>query len=555
MTDVVSGVGVEGVWTVEVDETGMALLAGCIGQSLRLGDCLALVGELGQGKTTFARALIRAENGHDVEVPSPTFSIVQDYHFVRGAIRHYDLYRIADPGELEELGFEEALVSSITLIEWPERAGDLLPGDHISVSFATPARPDRRIVTIAAPPAQQPKLGRALEMFHFLDAIPEWREAMPVNFRGDASSRSYFRLLKPGATATCDPAAERGSKSQREAETTFYPEYSPQSGAQPRSAILMDWPRHPDGPPLKNGKTYSQIAHLAEDIGPFVAIDQLLLMRGISAPRVLAADFDRGFLLLEDFGNGDFGDMLARGHDQREMYRAATDVLVTLRRKPYPRDLPILRTGRHHHLPRFDRDALEIELTLILDWYWPEVFGTPVPGGVRADYDRLWAPLLDRMLGEPPGLFLRDYHSPNLFWRPHEAGLARVGIIDFQDALAEHWAYDLVSLLQDARVTVPADLEHELFEYYCREVARTEPSFDREAFAATYAVFGAQRNTRLVGLWVRLLRRDGKANYLKHMARTWDYLARNLRHPALGTVAAWYETHFPQDVRNRPIAP
>src|SRR5690606_11850005 len=101
---------------------------------------------------------------------------------------------------------------------------------------------------------------------------------------------------------------------------------------------------------------------------------------------------------------------------------------------------------------------------------------------VRADYDGLWAPLLDRMLAEPSGLFLRDYHSPNLFWRPYETGLARVGVIDFQDALAEHWAYDVVSLLQDARETVPADLEHDLFEHYCTEVARAEPSFDRDAF-------------------------------------------------------------------------
>ena len=120
-------------------------------------------------------------------------------------------------------------------------------------------------------------------------------------------------------------------------------------------------------------------------------------------------------------------------------------------------------------------------------------------------------------------------------------------------ALAEHWAYDVVSLLQDARVTVPADLERDLFEHYCASVAVQEPSFDREAFAATYAVFGAQRNTRLVGLWVRLLRRDGKPGYLRHMARTWDYLLRDLRHPALASVAGWYEAHFPQEVRNRPI--
>lgn len=537
MTSAEISVGVADEWTVEVDETGMALLAGCVWDALRLGDCLALRGDLGLGKTTFARALIRAEHHHDFEVPSPTFPIVQEYHLVRGAIRHYDLYRINDPAELEELGFEDNLASSITLIEWPERAGDLLPADHISVVFANASAADRRIVTIAAPPAHQAKLRRALDMFRFLDAIPEWREAIPIGYGGDASSRSYLRLLKRGATET------------------FYPHYVPLAGAEPKSAVLMDAPKQPDGPVIKNGKPYSQIAHLAEDVGPFVAIDQFLLMRGISAPRIMGADFERGFLLLEDFGNRDFSWMLTEGHDQRAMYRAATDVLIALRRKPVPRELPILRTGKTHYLPRFDRDALEIELSLILDWYWSEVFGSPAPASVREEYDRLWAPLLDRMLAEPPGLFLRDYHSPNLFWRSYETGLARIGVIDFQDALAEHWAYDLVSLLQDARITVPADLERDLFEYYCAEVARAEPSFDREAFAATYAVFGAQRNTRLIGLWVRLLRRDNKPTYLQHMERTWDYLARNLRHPALASIAGWYEAHFPQDIRNRPIRP
>ena len=120
---------------------------------------------------------------------------------------------------------------------------------------------------------------------------------------------------------------------------------------------------------------------------------------------------------------------------------------------------------------------------------------------MRAEFSALWAPVLDRLLALPGGWFLRDYHSPNLIWLPEREGIARVGIIDFQDALNEHFAFDLVSLLQDARVTVPEELEAELFAYYCAEIARREPAFDRAAFAAAYADFGAQRNTRLLGLW------------------------------------------------------
>ena len=116
-------------------------------------------------------------------------------------------------------------------------------------------------------------------------------------------------------------------------------------------------------------------------------------------------------------------------------------------------------------------------------------------------------------------------------------------------ALNEHFAFDLVSLLQDARVTVPEELEAELFAHYCAEVARREPAFDRSAFAAAYADFGAQRNTRLLGLWARLLERDGKPQYLQHIPRTWGYLARNLRSAPLAPLAAWYDRHFPPEVR------
>jgi len=201
-------------------------------------------------------------------------------------------------------------------------------------------------------------------------------------------------------------------------------------------------------------------------------------------------------------------------------------------------------------LPRRDRAAFEIEVELLLDWHWPAIKGSPASPSVRAEFAGLWAPVLDRLLALPGGWFLRDYHSPNLIWLPQRAGVARVGIIDFQDALEEHAAFDLVSLLQDARTTVPEELESELFAYYCAEVAAREPTFDRAAFAAAYADFGAQRNTRLLGLWLRLLKRDGKPHYVQYIPRTWGYLERNLRAPELAPLAAWYELHFPVHLRS-----
>ena len=314
----------------------------------------------------------------------------------------------------------------------------------------------------------------------------------------------------------------------------------------------MDAPRQPDGPPVRDGKPYSRIAHLAEDVRPFIAIDRALRAAGFSAPEILAADVAAGLLLLEDLGDRVFGVEMRGATPQATLWRAAVDVLVEMRRMPRGVDPPI-GDGTAHRLPRFDRAALEIEIDLLLDWYWPEVKGTAAPTTTRAEFHALWSPVLDRLMALEPGWFLRDVHSPNLIWLPERVGLQRVGLIDFQDALAEHFAFDLASLLQDARVDVPAELEAELFDHYCAVVTAREPGFDRAEFTAAYAAFGAQRNTRLIGLWVRLLRRDDKPQYLQHMARTWRYLARNLAHPDLAALSAWYDTNLGVDVRARPI--
>ncbi len=350
----------------------------------------------------------------------------------------------------------------------------------------------------------------------FLDAQPGWAGATIAYLQGDASTRSYARLSRNG-----------------------------------RTALLMDAPRQPDGPPIRDGKPYSQIAHLAEDMArASTAIAQPLRAAGLSAPEVLAHDLGRGLLLVEDLGDRLFAAEIKAGTPQAQMWRTAVDALVHLRRVPVPAVLP-LPDGTTYRLPRRDSAAFEIEIELLLDWLWPELKGAPAPAPVRAEFKALWRPVIDRLLALPAGWFLRDFHSPNLIWLPERDGVRRVGILDFQDALNEHFAFDLVSLLQDARVDVAEELERELFDYYCTKIAAQEPAFDQAAFASAYADFGAQRNTRLIGLWVRLLRRDKKPQYLQHMPRTWRYLERNLRHAALASLAAWYETHFPATLRSR----
>lgn len=503
---------------IEVDEAGLSRLAQALALKLRAGDTLALHGDLGAGKTTFARALIRALlDDSAAEVPSPTFSISQLYQTPRMHVAHFDMYRLSGPDEADEIGFDDAVAHGLAIVEWPERIAPLLPAERFDVTLAETSDAARRHVTIAATGACGERLQRLRAVLAFLDAQPAWRDCRIAYLQGDASTRAYARLHGPAGTA-----------------------------------ILMDAPRQPDGPPVRDGKPYSQIAHLAEDMRPFSAIADALRAGGLSAPEIMAQDLASGLLLIEDLGDRVYGAELQRGASQAELWRAAVDVLLKLRSVPVPARLP-LRDGTTYTLPRRDRAAFEIEIDLVLDWYWPAVKGAPASPEVRAEFASLWRPVIDRLLALPGGWFLRDYHSPNILWLPERQGVARVGVIDFQDALNEHPAFDLVSLLQDARVTVPADLEADLIAYYCAAAGRGEPSFDRDAFMTAYADFGAQRNARLVGLWLRLLKRDGKPQYLQHLPRTWGYLDRNLSQPHLAALKAWYDHHFPPPLRRADV--
>ncbi len=211
----------------------------------------------------------------------------------------------------------------------------------------------------------------------------------------------------------------------------------------------------------------------------------------------------------------------------RELYCTAIDLLVALAGRQPPATIAI-DERRSHQLPAYDRGALDIELSLLADWYWPFLGRGQLPAAARAEFAALWQPLVGEAIAEPAGWVLRDFHSPNLLWLPRLAGIARVGVIDFQDALRGPAAYDVASLLQDARLDVPAALEGELLDHYfaCRRVA--DPRFDAERFRLVYAILGAQRATKILGIFARLHVRDGKRDYLQHMPRVWNYLERNL---------------------------
>ena len=163
----------------------------------------------------------------------------------------------------------------------------------------------------------------------------------------------------------------------------------------------------------------------------------------------------------------------------------------------------------------------------------------------QAIFSNLWRAALQEIVTGPQTWALRDYHSPNLMWLPQRTGLARIGLLDFQDCVLGSPAYDVASLAQDARVSVSPELELKLLGHYAMLRRSQDPAFDMAAFARAYAIMGAQRATKVLGIFARLNKRDGKPQYLAHMPRVRAYLLRDLAHPALGELKAWYENHLP----------
>jgi aminoglycoside/choline kinase family phosphotransferase len=287
-------------------------------------------------------------------------------------------------------------------------------------------------------------------------------------------------------------------------------------------------------------------------VRPFVAVADALAAAGLTVPRIKAQDLNNGFLLLDDLGDRVFGHEIISGTtDQATLWRTATDALIALSQAPAPSETLPVAGGGAHKLSAYDADAMAIETELLVDWYWPALRGATIPDTERAEFTGMWSEIFAELAKMPTAWVLRDYHSPNLLWLPEREGIARVGVIDFQDAMRGPAAYDLVSLLQDARVDVAPELEATLFDHYCAGVT-ARAGFDRDAFAFAYAALGAQRNTKIVGIFARLCKRDGKPQYLQHVPRLWRYLDRDLSHPRLAGLKRWYDKHFPVD--NRTIS-
>ncbi len=516
MTDRIDDARQPKVWRLESpDEAATLSLAAAQADWLEANDFVVLMGELGAGKTTFARGLIRALVAMpDLETPSPTFTLMQVYEAAKGPVVHADFYRLRAAVELENIGWDEAIEGAIAIVEWPERIPDVLPPDRLEVTimFDFDRGPDFRFLEMRGFGAMTKRLARALGVGALLKRAG-WTDARREFLQGDASVRAYERLTRPdGATA-----------------------------------ILMISPPRPDGPIIRYGKPYAAIAKLSPDIRAFIAIAEGLRGLGYSAPKLIACSIEEGLALIEDFGAETIAEDDAPNGSR---FAEAVALLADLHDRDLPESLPA--GDERYRLPLYDIEAMLIEVELALDWYAPSIARVATPSGARMQFLAMWRELLAPILAARTTWTLRDFHSPNLHWLADRKGLQRIGLIDFQDAVIGPPAYDLASLLQDARIDVADDLEMRLAALYVRRRTDSDAHFNAEGFAAAYAAMGAQRATKILGLFARLDKRDGKPQYLRHLPRIERYLAKNLAHPLLRPLALWYQNHLPRALGQPP---
>lgn len=283
----------------------------------------------------------------------------------------------------------------------------------------------------------------------------------------------------------------------------------------PHPAVLMDAP-----PP--------------EDIRPFLRVGDHLASVGVSVPKVFAADEAAGLLLEEDLGD----ELVFNFPSPDAQFDVAIDVLVAIQRASPLADLP-----------RWDAATMaSTALATLFDWWWPAMFGTQAPDAARQDFAMALEAVLAPVSADPVCFVHRDFFAGNLIWLPHRTSIARIGVLDFQGAAIGHPAYDLASLLQDARRDIPVDIVERAIDRYLA----ARPVLDATQFLASYAACAAQRHLRIAGQWVRLARRDGRSGYLTHGPRTWRLLEQAVRHPATAPLAAALDRWIPPDRRGNP---
>lgn len=341
---------------------------------------------------------------------------------------------------------------------------------------------------------------------------------------GDASTRAYERLTLPDGS------------------TRVFMDQPPalESAVAPPDAT----------PDQRRALGYNALARLAGGrVDAFVAVAAYLRARGLSAPEVYSFDAAHGFAVLEDLGDGLFARLIEGGQPPRPLYEAAVDLQVGLHAEPPPAVLEA--EGARWPLSTYDDLALRTYTEMFLEW-WPRYAGLPpLPAEAAAEWEALAAPIRARGEAGATVFAHRDFHAENLLWLPERSGPARVGLLDFQDAVRAHPAWDLLHLLQDARRDVEPALEAAMLDRYLA----ARPALDREAFLADYRGLAALNAARILGpIFARQVVMFGKRRYIDFMPRTWGYLERNLAHPDLAALKAWFDRWIPREFRAQAAA-
>jgi aminoglycoside/choline kinase family phosphotransferase len=334
----------------------------------------------------------------------------------------------------------------------------------------------------------------------------------------DASTRSYERLVLPSG------------------ETLMLMDAPPISES---PVCGPDWSQT-----QRQTAGWNAMARLAAGrVDAFAATAAFLRSQGLSAPRIEALDAANGLAVIEDFGEGVFARLIETGQDEPELYFAAMDAQARLHQAAPP---PVLEAGDlSWPLLTYDAVALKAGADLFVEWQPKLTPSLDVGGEARAEWDALWTEIATRGEAGASVFIHRDFHAENLIWLPDRVGAARVGLIDFQDALLAHPSWDLHSLLQDARRDVSPELEQAALDRYFAH----RPGLNREAFMADYAGLAALNEARILGVFARLIVRDGKPRYRQFMPRMWAHLQRNLQNPALADLKRWFDRHVPMEAR------
>ena len=487
------------------DISAVRRFAGWIAPRLNKGDWLLLSGDLGAGKTELARCIIRQIFGVHTDVPSPTFTLIQHYESPEIKLLHTDLYRLESSEEVAELGLLDE-TDSIVLVEWPEKLGVYMPEKAVTIHLEDIGSIRQCTLHVAPDNADffhglDDFINREKVLTDFLEKNG-YGQAVRTTLAGDASSRRYERL-------------EMDNK----------------------RFILMDWPALPN-----ENDDYKAKVFLSKSVTDFRDICAYLIRCGLSAPEIYAQDDAQGLLVLEDFGQHNFTETIdAKDPHLPILYHESIMALAALYHHADTEN-PQTNARQFSTPVRYDKAIILTEIQKFIDWYMPSLEKT-LPDSALVAWEEIWGALVTKLeaMKVHDVMMLRDVHSPNLHWLDNRQSIRRVGFIDIQDGIAGHPAYDVVSLLQDARRDLPKDFEGRFKALYV-----TETGLDAGDFDTAYNIFGVQRNLRILGIFVWLSKVQGKSSYLQHIPRVNGYIKAGLAHAALADLRGWFETYVPE---------